>query len=53
MKAKYGTSLQLNEEDVVLRLRLDKEKVSVIDTWRRGAEEILYEIDLLKKNVDK
>lgn len=49
MKPNYSTSMQFNDEDFAKRVRLDKISVSVIDTWRRGADEILKGLNLKKK----
>ena len=49
MKANYSTSMQFNDEDLNKRVKLDREKISVIDTWRRGADVILSELNSKKK----
>jgi len=51
MKPNYSTSMQFNDEDFVKRIQLDKNDISIIDTWRRGADEILSE--LIKKKPAK
>jgi len=40
----YQTTLTLNEEDNQLRTALNDKEITVIDTWRRGAQELLSEI---------
>ena len=41
MKANYQTSLSMNEEDRAKKKKLEAKKISVIDTWRKGAEVLL------------
>ena len=53
MKPNYSTSMQFNDEDFAKRVNLDRIPVSVIDTWRRGADEILDEINSKKKKLTK
>jgi len=38
-------SLSLNDKDKELREKLIENKYSMIDTWRRGAESALQEIE--------
>jgi len=41
MQIKRTTSISFNDDDYVKRLELDKKGVSVIDTWRAGANLLL------------
>ena len=45
----YQTTLTLNEEDNNSRTFLDEKGITVIDTWRRGAQELTREIQLDEK----
>ena len=47
MKPSYGTSIQFSEEDFFKKEKLRKAKISIIDTWRRGADE--YIMDMVDK----
>jgi len=47
----YQTTLTLNEEDNQLRAVLDEKGITVIDTWRRGASELIREINLEEKEI--
>jgi hypothetical protein len=49
-KPNYQTSLQMNEEDFEIKECLSKAGVSIIDTWRRGAQEIIKEIEKSESN---
>lgn len=50
-KCNWQTSMQFNEEDFFSKEKLKKAGVSIIDTWRRGADEYLRE--MLKKKLTK
>ena len=45
----YQTTLTLNETDNDVRTMLDGKGITVIDTWRRGAQELIREIDQEEK----
>ena len=47
MTPSYGTSIQFSEEDFLRKEKLRRANISIIDTWRRGADEELK--DLSKK----
>lgn len=40
----YQTSLQMNEEDFEIKEKLVERGISIIDTWRRGAQVLIVEI---------
>jgi len=42
----YQTTLTLNEDDNKMRTFLNDKGITVIDTWRRGAQELAREIEL-------
>ena len=42
----FQTTLTLNEEDNVLREQLTNRGITLIDTWRRGALELVREIQI-------
>ena len=48
-KPNYQTSMQFTAEDFILKEQLRKAGVSIIDTWRCGAQKKLREV-LKKKN---
>ena len=49
--AKYTqTSMSLSEEDQAIRERLEKNRITLIETWRRGAREMTKELDRQKKD---
>jgi hypothetical protein len=41
----YQTTLTLNEEDNRMREVLNDKMITVIDTWRRGAVELVQELE--------
>ncbi len=43
-KPNYQTSLQMNEDDFEIKEKLVAVGISIIDTWRRGAQELLSEV---------
>ena len=47
MKPSYGTSIQFSQEDFYKKEKLRKASISIIDTWRRGADE--YIMDMVNK----
>ena len=51
MKPNYQTSMQFSEEDFFNKESLRKNNITIIDTWRRGAEELMRE--MLKKKLVK
>jgi len=51
MKPNYQTSLQFTEEDFFNKEKLRKHGVTIIETWRRGADELMNEV--LKKRLTK
>ena len=53
MKPNYSTSMQFNDEDFVKRSQLDKAGISIIDTWRRGADEYLEDLRSRKKRLTR
>ncbi len=53
VKPNYQTSLHMNEEDFSVKERLTSYGVSIIDTWRRGATELLHEINKEEKKNGK
>ena len=44
MKPVYRTTLQFDEDDLAIKLKIEGNGVSIIDTWRRGAKVVLKEI---------
>jgi len=50
IKPNYQTSLQLNEKDFEVKEDLSERGISIIDTWRRGAQELIREIAQENKN---
>lgn len=53
MKPNYQTSLQLTEEDFLIKEKLRKNRVTIIETWRRGAKDFLTEIGKRTKPLTK
>lgn len=51
VKPSYQTSLQMNEQDFELKEELVKFGISIIDTWRRGAQELMNEIEQEKNHI--
>lgn len=49
-KPNYQTSLQMNETDHEVKEELVKCGISIIDTWRRGAQELTREIAQEKRD---
>lgn len=51
IKPNYQTSLNFNQKDFDLKEKLKKAGISIKETWKRGAEHFLVDLD--KKKLTK